>query len=30
MKLTRFREEYNDVKKRFKKIEERFNTEDDR
>ena len=30
MKLTRFREDYSDVKKKFKKIEDRFNTEEDR
>ena len=29
-KMTRFKEEYTDVKKSFKKVEERFNSEQDR
>ena len=29
-KMTRFKEEYQEVKKSFKKVEERFNSEQDR
>ena len=29
-KMTRFKEEYQDVKRGFKRIEDRFNTENDR